>query len=310
LPDYSVLGFSTYTADLYIGLTGIQPGQSISLLFDIAEETAGQSAKEATITWHFIADESIEALDPSGVVDTTRHFLQPGIVQLTLPPLATSSNKIVYGKDMYWLVARCTKNYGVVGNIRSIKTNAVEVQRVMDAGNNEALRSVAPATIENLYPKSAHVKSVTQDTPSFGGRETETDQHYFWRSSQRLRHKQRAVNQWDFEHLLLEKFSDIYKVKCLNHAYADEASGTLIAKPGHVILSVIPYYRINRQNPNFQPAVPLSKLQEILSFVKQKSSPFIRYQVLNTAWDPILLQLEVVLQAWCAGPAFLPRRTE
>lgn len=295
LPDYSILGFNDFEGDLYIGLTNITPGQSISLLFDIAEETAEQSEQEAKISWHFITAGKIEALDPSRVIDTTNNFLQPGIVQLTLPVMATHTNDIVYGDNTYWLIARCDKNYAVVANIRSIKTNGVAIERVFDANNQEAKKSVAPGTIENIYPKTANVKSVTQDTPSLNGRETETDQHYFWRSSQRLRHKNRGINQWDVEQLILEQFSNIYKVKCLNHAFYDEASVSIVAKPAHTLISLIPYYLVNAQNPNFQPAIPLSKLSAVKSYVQSKTSSFLQFQVLNARWDVISVELQAVV---------------
>ncbi|NII27607.1 hypothetical protein HB364_21170 [Pseudoflavitalea sp. X16] len=294
LPDYSILGFNDFAGDLYIGLTNITPGQSISLLFDIAEETAEQSEQEAKITWHFITDEKIEALDPSRIIDTTNNFLQPGIVQLTLPTTATHTNNLVYGANTYWLIARCDKNYDVVANIRSIKTNGVAIERVFDANNQEAKKSVAPATIENIYPKTANVKSVTQDTPSLNGRETETDQHYFWRSSQRLRHKNRGINQWDVEQLILEQFSNIYKVKCLNHAFYDDASVSIVARPAHTLISLIPYYLVNAQNPNFQPAIPMSKLSAVKSYIESKTSAFLQFQVLNARWDVVTVELEAV----------------
>ncbi len=296
LPDYSVpdLGFNSYEADLYIGLTNITPGQSISLLLDIAEETADQSELEAKVTWHYVTQEKIVALDPSRVVDTTNHFLQPGIVQMTLPVTATPDNQLLYGDNTYWLVARCDRNAEVVANVKSIKTNGVVVQRVFDANNQDARKSVAPATIENLFPKTANVKAVTQDTPSLNGRETETDLHYFWRSSMRLRHKHRGITQWDIEQLILEQFPNIYKVKCLNHAWYNDAGTNIIAKPWHTLITLIPYYLVNAENPNFQPAITLSKLQAVKSWLQSKCSPFLSFQVLNARWDSLSVELEVV----------------
>jgi hypothetical protein len=295
LPDYSLLGFSNYQADLYIGLINIIPGQSISLLFELAEETAEQTELEAKISWHFISNDEIEKIDGSKIIDTTSNFLQSGIVQLTLPETATNQNSIVYGANTYWLVARCDKNYEVVANVRSIKTNGVEVLRVLDVDNQEAKKSVAANTIENLFPKTANVKSVTQNTPSQNGRELETDQHYFWRSSQRLRHKSRAINQWDFEQMVLEKFSNIYKVKCLNHAYYDNATSTIVAKPAHTLISLIPHYIINTASVNFQPAISMSKLLAVEAYLQTKTSAFQELQIFNSHWDEILIEIQVVL---------------
>lgn len=295
LPDYSLLGFRDYVADLYIGLANIVPGQSISLLFELAEETAEQTELEAKISWHFISNDEIVPIDASKIVDTTANFLQSGIVQLTLPDTATNNNSIVYGADAYWLIARCDKNNEVVANIRSIKTNGVEVIRMFDSNNQEAKKSVAANTIENLFPKTANVKSVTQNTASQNGRELETDQHYFWRSSQRLRHKNRAINQWDFEQIVLENFSNIYKVKCLNHAYYDDSTSTIVAKPTHTLISLIPNYIVNIANANFQPAISISKLLAVKSYLQAKTSAFQQLQILNAHWDEILIEIEAVL---------------
>ena len=295
LPDYSILGFNDFEADLYIGLTGIHPGQSISLLFEIADETAEQSQLEAKISWHFISNNSFEAIDPSKIIDTTNNFLQSGLVQLSLPENATDTNTILYGNGIYWLVARCDKNHEVVANIKTIKTNGLATSRVLDENNTETKKSVAAGTIENIYPKTANIKSVSQNTPSQNGREVETDLHYFWRSSQRLRHKQRAINQWDFEQLVLENFSNIYKVKCLNHAYYDENEARIRAKATHVIISAVPYYLVNAATVNFQPAIPMSRLLAIKHYLLGKTSPFLQVQVLNPQWDEVLINLEVVL---------------
>lgn len=295
LPDYSILGFNDFEADLYIGITDISPGQSISLLFEIADETAGQSQLEAKISWYFISNNSFEAIDPSKIIDSTNNFLQTGIVQLSLPENATDTNTILYGNDTYWLVARCDKNHEVVANIKNIKTNGFETLRVLNEDNTEAKKTVAAGTIENIFPKTANIKSVSQNTPSQNGRETETDLHYFWRSSQRLRHKQRAINQWDFEQLVLENFSNIYKVKCLNHAYYDDKEARIMAKAAHVIISLAPYYLVNATNVNFQPAIPMSRLLAIKEYLLGKTSSFLQVQVMNPQWDEVSIILEVVL---------------
>ncbi|OLY94237.1 hypothetical protein SAMN05444008_105191 [Cnuella takakiae] len=295
LPDYAVLGYADFVADFYIGLRGIQPGQTVSLLFNMAEETAAQSGDDATIKWYTIADNSFEALDPSRVIDTTQNFLQSGLVQVMLPDTATTNNTLVEGEGLYWLVARCDKHYDVVANIRGVYTNGVAVERVLDESNTETKASVAPGTVEQLFPKTAAVKTVTQETPSFNGREKETEAHYFWRSSQRLRHKRRGINQWDLEQLVLEKFPAMYKVRCLNHAFYDEESTTLLARPAHTVISVIPFYVVNEQSPNFQPAITLSKLKAIEDWLRQKSSPFLQFQVVNAFWDVVSVQLDAVL---------------
>ena len=37
--------------------------------------------------------------------------------------------------------------------------------------------------------------------------------HYYTRVSERLRHKNRAIQLWDYEHLILQNFPHLYRVK-------------------------------------------------------------------------------------------------
>lgn len=295
LPDYSKNELRNFVGELCIGLADIAPGQSISLLFNIAEETAEQSKLEAKISWYYLSDNSYAKIDESKIVDTTENFLQSGLVQLSLPAEATNNNTVIEGDNLYWLIARCDQNYELVANIKEIKTNGLMVVRVIDENNQEAKISTAPGTIENVYPKTAKVKEVHQDIPSIGGRDREVDSHFFWRSSQRLRHKQRAINQWDFEQLTIAQFSAIYKVKCLNHACYSDTSMKVYAKAGHTLLVLLPHYRLNMKSINFQPAITMAKLIEIKNYLETKTGPFNRLQVVNTNWDVIRIEVEVML---------------
>lgn len=295
LPDYSKNEFQYFAGELCIGLTDIAPGQSVSLLFNIAEETAGQSKLEAKISWYYLSNNRYEKIDESKVIDTTENFLQSGLVQLSLPEAATNNNTLIEGDTMYWLIARCDQNYELVANIKEIKTNGLKVVRVIDENNQEATVSAAPGTIENVYPKTAKIKDVHQDIPSIGGQELEADNHFFWRSSQRLRHKQRAINQWDFEQLTIAQFSGIYKVKCLNHAYYLDTSMKVYARAGHTLLVLLPHYRLDMESVNFQPAITMAKLVEIQNYLETKTGPFNRLQVVNTNWDVIKVEVDVML---------------
>lgn len=297
LPDYRINELQNFVGDLCIGLSGINPGQSVSLLFNIAEETAKQSKLEAKISWYYLSDNKYQKMEASKVIDTTQNFLQSGIVQLSLPEEATNSNTIIEGKDLYWIIARCDENYEIVANIKEIKTNGITVIRVIDENNQETKVSTVAGTIENVYPKTAKIKAVLQNVPSKGGREIESDNHFYWRASQRLRHKQRAINQWDFEQLVLAQFSEIYKVKCLNHAYFLDTSSQIYAKPARTLLVLLPHYRLNLESVNFQPAITMAKLLEIKKFLESKTSPFNRLQVLNANWDVIKIEVDVMLNS-------------
>ncbi len=295
LPGYRQGGFGAYEAELCIGLQNVKPGQSISLLFEIADETAELTEREARISWFTVENNRFVPLENGKLRDGTAGFLQSGLVQLSLPESINGDNTILYGDNIYWLVARCEANSDVVANIRKIRTNGVALTRVIDEHNGESRASVEPGTIESLYPKNAFIKSVNQDLPSRNGREAETDERFWRRSSERLRHKNRAVNQWDWEAMVLENFPFVYKVKCFNHARYEESSGKLLAKPGCVLITLLPNYAAGRGTAGLQPALQLSKLLEVKSFLAKKASAFTHIQVLNAYWDEVKADVEIVL---------------
>ncbi|HTO14884.1 MAG TPA: hypothetical protein VLZ83_03900 [Edaphocola sp.] len=295
MPDYSKNEFHNYVGDLCLGLSNIGPGQSISLLFNIAEETAEQSKLEAKISWYYLKDNQYIKIKESQIIDSTANFLQSGLVQLSLPEDATDNNTILLGDKIYWLIARCDENYEIVANIKEIKTNGLAVSRLLDANNQETKGSIALGTIENIFPKTANIKEVNQAIPSRDGREKEADNHFYWRSSQRLRHKQRAINQWDFEQIILAKFNEVYKVKCLNHAFYLDTDMKIYARSTHTLLVLLPHYRLNIDSINFQPALPMSKLVEIKKLLETKTGPFNQLQVLNTNWDVIKIEVSIML---------------
>ena len=61
----------------------------------------------------------------------------------------------------------------------------------------------------------------------------------------------------------MEQFNDIYKVKCLNHAYYCDDSEKLKAIPQNTLLIVSPHYKLSINNSNFQPSVPVKLITEI-----------------------------------------------
>src|SRR5207244_8202393 len=100
------------------------------------------------------------------------------------------------------------------------------------------LTGVATGTITRLVQRNANIQKVTQPNASFGGRGPEDTTGYFRRSSERLRHRNRAVTPWDLERLVLEAFPDVFKVKCLPHT---NANGSF--KAGEAALVIVPNVR-------------------------------------------------------------------
>jgi hypothetical protein len=106
--------------------------------------------------------------------------------------------------------------------------------------------------------------------------------------SEHLRHKQRAVTLWDYEHLVLERFPQIYKVKCLT-ANPIAHSGD----PGKVEIVVVPDIRNRLPFDPFEPKAPANLIADIEAFLKDKTAPFATAKVRNARYLPVKVRLGV-----------------
>ena len=88
---------------------------------------------------------------------------------------------------------------------------------------------------QNFINLVLSLKKVKQPNPSFGGKKQEEDTQLYQRSSERLRHKQRAITSWDYERLILQEFPEVYRLKCLNHYRYDSGSVSNVSA-GYVTL--------------------------------------------------------------------------
>ncbi len=141
--------------------------------------------------------------------------------------------------------------------------------------------------------KDSAIKSISQPFASFGGKPKESDEEFYVRVSERLRHKHRGISIWDYERIVLQNFPSIYKVKCINHSTYNSDADEFA--PGYVSVIVIPgLYNKNAVNP-LEPRAPVSTLTEIKDFLGSKISPFAKenIKVLNPFYEKIKVEFKV-----------------
>ena len=245
--------------------------------------------------WSYLSENHWLTLhDGSLLDDATRGLINSGIVELSLKP-ALPSTRLPGG--LYWIRATIVRSSDCVCDIVDIHPNAVLAAFVDDHNAPEHLgeplpagRIVGPVT---LLPGVAHIR---QPYSSFGGKMAEQDASFNVRVSERLRHKQRALTVWDYERLVLEKFPQLYKVKCLR---ADPTAHP--HDPGKIELIVIPDIRNRLPFNPFEPKAPVDLLRDIEAFLADKTSPVASVQARNAHYVPVRVR---------CGVRFLPGTDE
>jgi hypothetical protein len=286
-----------HEAEFYIGLTDIVPPQNLSLLFQVVDGSADPRADKPDphIHWSYLRQNEWIPFSTNEVEDQTDGLLNSGIVTFAIPRDASNANTIL-PQNMYWIRAAVESESRAVCRLMKVAAQAFKVT-FKDMGNDPGFpaKVLVAGTIDKLDQPDANVKTVSQPFASFGGRGKELPSAFYTRTSERLRHKDRAIALWDYERLVLEAFPQIFKVKCLNHTHY-EPDGYSELAPGHVTVVTIP----NRQFQNLQdplrPFTSLGLLQEIENFLKKRVSCFVNLHVKNPQFEEVRVDFRVRLK--------------
>jgi hypothetical protein len=282
LPRYDFAG------ELYIGLRNVAPPQNVSLLFQVAEGSANPDLAPDPVRWSYLSGNEWRGMEADSLLaDGTRGLINSGIVELALKPAQPSTRLLP--AELYWIRAAIAQRPDCVCDMVEIHPNAVPA-RFADQGNapDHLKTPLPPERIKGPVVSIPGMARVLQPYPSFGGKMAEQDASFYVRVSERLRHKERALTAWDYERLVLEKFPQLYKVKCLRSSGAGHAHA-----PGRIELIVIPDIRNRLPFNPFEPKAPADLIRDIEAFLRDKTPPFARVEVKNARYVPVKVRCGV-----------------
>jgi hypothetical protein len=90
----------------------------------------------------------------------------------------------------------------------------------------------------------------------------------------------------------------LFKAKCINHSFALDAhlyKNDFPYAPGYVILAVIPDLNKLKAGNSFEPKVPVSIIEKIETYIRKRTSPFVRFRAMNPRYEKINFCLKVNL---------------
>jgi hypothetical protein len=287
VPTYCIGG------ELFIGIENAQELEQITLLFQVLEGSENPLTESFSgnqkIEWSVLGNNEWKTLEYSDILlNETDNLLTSGIFKFNLPKEATQDNTTL-PKNYIWLKAKIHKKYDVVCKITGIHAQVVLATFEDNANNLSHLETGLSAnTITKLVQRISSVKSVTQPYNSFDYKTTESDHDYYRRTSERLRHKNRAITMWDYEHIILQEFPELFKVKCLNHT-----STTSFQAPGNVTLVVVPDTVNKNVFDIYQPRVSTATLNKVRDHITQLNTMHINTFVINPNYEVVTVSLAV-----------------
>ena len=289
LPEYKNEG------ELLIGLSNLKAGDSVSILFQVAEGSEDPDLEQVDIDWSVLCDNYWKSLSLSEVVlDTTNRLLQSGVIQFVIPREATTDNTLMPSNQI-WIKAGIQRNIHAVCQIISVNANALEM-KFIDSGNDpDHLASpLEKNKIAKLKNGNTAVKTVTQPYSSFGGQQTESDDSLYTRGSERLRHKNRCITVWDYERIILQEFHNVHKVKCIPHAkFIPSTNKYCWLAPGNVVVVVIPDLKNRNAVDLLAPKVDSNTISRITTLVNEHSGMQVNVKVKNPNYQKVMVEFRV-----------------
>lgn len=285
--------YDRYEGELYLGLGDVRAPQTLSVLFQLAEGSADPDAPRAEVVWSYLSGDAWISLGDGNIIaDGTRGLTRTGILELSLDR-ASPSTRMPAG--LYWLRAAVPEGTRAVCDVVAVHAQVVSATFV-DRGNapDHHDAPLPAGSITRALDPVRGVAALLQPYPSAGGRPAEREAGLHARISERLRHKSRGLAVWDYEHLILDRFPEIYRAICL-------PAGTFEAndQPGRTTIVVIPDIRRRIPFDPFEPKATAETIDAIAAYLADKAPPHARIEVKNAEFTAVKVSILVRFMPGC-----------
>ncbi len=285
-----------HQGEFYIGFKNLSGQQAVQVLFQVMDGTADPTLNipKEHIGWSYLAGNEWVSFTKQEINDGTRQLIQSGIISFTIPEGATTAHSLL-PSGLLWIRASVENKVDGICKLLSVQAQAAITSfRNKENAGDFLEKALAAGSISKLKEPQSAIKKITQPYASFGGRPLEKPDAFYIRVSERLRHKSRAITIWDYEHLILEAFPLIHKVKCLNHTKSDD-TGYNEVLPGHVTIITIPDLRQRNDINPLKPYTSQAMLDEIREFLKARISCHVNLHVVNPDFEEVKLKFQLRL---------------
>lgn len=285
LPKFRKWGY------LYIGVAEVpSPGQ-FRLYFQLDPVDGSNITEQGVLDWSYLDDKGWHTFSRSQggrlenrariIEDSTYNLLDSGIMVFELPELPLNNNFM--GDDLFWLrisiedaKAQISKPLNPkYSRIRNIFAQGIEVQLAGSAYHQSHYEEpLAAESIAAQLETDPQISEIIQPYASYAGKKSEVLSALEVRASERLKHKNRALTQWDYEQLVLAQFPELFMARC----YRDTTLNI-------VEMVVVP---INHDPSILQPKVALYLKRRIQRFLQTVSVPELDVRVIDPVYEEVI----------------------
>lgn len=275
-------------SELFIGWTGVLPGQELSLYWNV------RSPQSQVVNWSYLLSDgewsSLDAL----VKDDTQGLAQSGLWRTRLPEDACLKVDAEGSNGRHWIRGTWASAKQAEAEepadtpwIYGLLSNAALATRV------SGLDAVLPAeTIAHAVQSLDGVQGFIQPWPSKGGLPAEETPAFMKRIARRLAHRGRIVTRADISELLLERFTELHDVRI-----ADTAQDSLPAQreeQARLQLVVIPALGELDNSDPLRPKLSSARLNQMEAYVRSLASPWLLFGLENPRYIDVVMYYELI----------------
>lgn len=275
----SLLAPSTEHAAFYLGLSA--PVEDITLLF--ITSSSGDTGPAPSVMWESCAtsDQQTGLWEPATLwQDSTEALQNTGIIHLKL------------AQNSIWLRAHVTQDADHFPALMGVVPNALAARWVGPGGATNLGIPLPAKTITSTLPAIPTLGKIIQPMPAFGGRPEATGQAFALWMAERRRHKNFAIQPWDYASLVLADFPAIWQVDV---SEADAAPNKVA--PGTVWLTIVPGPTTPGLTDPTTPMADPATLANIKEMLSSRISPFVSLNVTNAPFLRLCVNAELEFDA-------------
>ncbi|WP_028886682.1 hypothetical protein [Teredinibacter turnerae] len=274
--------------NLYIGFDIDNQADALSIYFKLdASKTGGSKSESSVLEWCIYTSYGWLELSTANILsDSTNGLTRSGIVYLRLPA-QRSRHPGFTGRNCYWLRVSSSTNLQNYGQLLALQFDVIPLvstnpQLTLHSCPQKGLAAGYSNTWQ-ATPALPSVSRLLQCEPAIAQKQRETQHAADSRINELLRHRNRGITPWDYERLVLERFAEVQRVKCLPACRVGEMKPV----PGHIAVIVCPAY--NNLNSDERQAFYINRvlLAEIQRYLQSLSSPHVEIDVCNPVYEKV-----------------------
>jgi hypothetical protein len=279
---------------LFLGLKDVYPNDIVSIGFDLIAATLSHSVLEyPKISWSYLINNEWHDLANQVLEDTTIGLRKSGIVKIEVPQSIQIEHTLL-PSDKFWIRAcygNKTENFteNINTRVKRIFMQAVPLSSEDPLPVNAQAKSFNNKSLKINAPGNKKIEKIIGPMNLVLNAKGEDDVAFYSRISERLRHKNRGIMNWDIERILLEKFQQIEKIR----VYGRNSYPKELVQGSNIQIVVIPKNDLSDEGSFQSSEMDINTLEEIKNYAKQYTSHYAQIEVCNPVFEKLKIRCRV-----------------